>query len=126
MSTKFGWFRLLAILFLALMLLGIFVGGRQHGAGSLFLDPWDKLVHLACYATLTVMTAIAFPKLPLPILVVIIVSIGASDEIAQIYIPGRSADIKDYAADVLGSLIALAPIYWLQNKFNYNTIGRSS
>ena len=119
MSTKVRWLRLLAILFLALMLLGIFIGGRQPGAGSLFPEPWDKLIHLACYGTLTIITAIAFPKLPLPILLVIIVSIAASDEITQIYIPGRSADIEDYAANFLGSFITLAPIYWLQKKFNW-------
>ncbi len=119
MSTKVRWLRLLAILFLAIMLLGIFIGGREPGAGSLFPEPWDKLVHLACYATLTIMTAIAFPKLPLPILLVIIVSIGASDEIAQTYIPGRSADIEDYVADFLGSLMTLGPIYWLQKKFSW-------
>jgi VanZ family protein len=101
------------------MLLGIFIGGRQPGAGSLFNPPWDKVVHLCCYAIMSMLLGLSFPKIPLPIVLLITVSIGACDEIAQLYIHGRSADISDYSADAFGSLLATLPNYWIKNKLGW-------
>ena len=114
-----SWVKVLAIMGLVIMLLGIFIGGRQPGAGTLFNSPWDKLVHLGCYTTMCMLIALAFPKIPLPIVLLITVSIGACDEIAQIYIPGRSADISDYSADAFGSLLAILPNYWIKKKLGW-------
>ena len=116
---KHRWVQLLAVIGLGVMLLGIFIGGRQPGAGNLFNPPWDKLVHLSCYASISMLIGLAFPKIPLPIVLLITVSIGACDEIAQIYIPGRSADIGDYASDAFGGLLAILPSYWIRKKLGW-------
>jgi VanZ family protein len=110
--------RILAILCLGLLLAALFIGGRQPGAGSLFPVPWDKVVHLTFYGTLTILAGIALPKIKLPVLFFIIVSIGGTDELLQIYIPGRHAGFDDLAADGVGCLIALFLVPWLTRKLD--------
>jgi VanZ family protein len=116
---KHRWVQVLAIIGLVFMLAGIFIGGRQPGAGTLFNAPWDKVVHLGTYAVMAILIGLAFPKMRLPIVLLLTVSIGAFDEIAQLYIPGRSADIGDYAADSLGCLLAILPDYWIKKKLGW-------
>jgi VanZ family protein len=116
---KHRWVQVLAIIGLMLMLVGIFIGGRQPGAGTLFNAPWDKVVHLGTYAVMAMLIGLAIPKMRLPIVLLLTVSIGACDEIAQLYIPGRSADIGDYAADSLGCLLAILPDYWIKKKLGW-------
>jgi len=117
--VKHRWIQVLAIIGLIMMLVGIFIGGRQPGAGALFNAPWDKAVHLGTYAVMAMLIGLALPKIPLPIVLLMTVSIGACDEIAQLYIPGRSADIVDYAADGLGCLLAILPDYWIKDKLGW-------
>jgi VanZ family protein len=38
---------------------------------------------------------------------------GASDELHQSFIPGRSPEIGDWVADTLGALIAVLLVAWL-------------
>lgn len=116
---KHRWVQVLAIIGLVLMLVGIFIGGRQPGACSLFNPPWDKVVHLGTYALMAMLIGLAFRRMPLPIVLLMTVSVAACDEVAQLYIPGRSADIGDYAADALGCLLAILPDYWIKNKLGW-------
>jgi hypothetical protein len=116
---KHRWVQVLAIIGLVFMLVGIFIGGRQPGAGTLFNAPWDKAVHLGTYAIMALLIGLAIPKMRLPIVLLLTVSIGACDEIAQLYIPGRSADIGDYAADGIGCLLAISPDYWIKKKLGW-------
>jgi VanZ family protein len=109
----------LAIIGLILMLIAIFLGGRQPGAGSIFNAPWDKVMHLGTYFIMAMLIGLAFRKMPLPIVLLMTVSVGACDEVAQMYIPGRSADIGDYAADALGCLLAILPDYWIKKKLGW-------
>ncbi|MCF8158857.1 MAG: VanZ family protein, partial [Burkholderiaceae bacterium] len=88
---KHRWVQVLAIIGLILMLIGIFIGGRQPGAGSIFNAPWDKVMHLGTYCIMAMLIGLAFRKMPLPIVLLMTVSVGACDEVAQMYIPGRSA-----------------------------------
>jgi VanZ family protein len=111
--------RILATLCFGLLITALFIGGRQSAAGSLFPVPWDKAVHLACYGTLTVLAGIALPKIKLPVLFLMIASIGVADEFLQIYIPGRHAGLDDLAADVAGCLIALFLVLWINKKLGY-------
>jgi|LauGreSBDMM110SN_4_FD.fasta_scaffold35209_1 VanZ family protein len=116
---KHRWIQVLAIIGLILMLIAIFLGGRQPGAGSIFNAPWDKVMHLGTYFIMAMLIGLAFRKMPLPIVLLLTVSVGAGDEVAQKYIPGRSADIGDYAADALGCLLAILPDYWIKKKLGW-------
>jgi uncharacterized membrane protein YccC len=116
---KHRWIQVLAIIGLALMMVGIFIGGREPGAGNLFNPPLDKVVHLGTYFIMAMLIGLSFRRTPLPIVLLLTVCIAACDEIAQLYIPGRSADIGDYAADALGCLLAILPGYWIKKKLSW-------
>ncbi|NBX00839.1 MAG: VanZ family protein [Methylophilaceae bacterium] len=116
---KHRWVQVLAIIGLVLMLVGIFIGGREPGAGNLFNPPWDKVVHLGTYCIMAMLIGLAFRRMPLPLVLLMTVFIAACDETAQLYIPGRSADIGDYAADGLGCLLAILPDYWIKKKLGW-------
>lgn len=101
-----------------LMLAGLFIGGHQPASGSLFPPPWDKVVHFIFYGALTILASIAFTKVPLPLLGLLIVGIGGADEIHQIFVPGRHAGLDDLLADTAGCFLALILSAWLCTKLN--------
>jgi VanZ family protein len=78
----------------------------------------DKLAHAVIYALLAYLAARAFATLALlnhprvlPVAAALFAGLyGLSDEVHQAFVPGRSADIWDLAADVAGA-IAGAIIY---------------
>ena len=109
--------RLFASCCFYLMLAGLFIGGHQPGSGNLFPPPWDKLAHFTFYGVLTIFAGIAFPKIPLPLLCLMIIGIGGADEIHQIFVPGRHAGLDDLAADAVGCLPALVLVSWLRAKY---------
>jgi VanZ family protein len=100
-----------------IMLAALFIGGHQPVSGTLFPPPWDKLVHFIFYGALTIFAAFTFPKIPLPLLGLIVIGIGGADEIHQIFVPGRSPGLDDLAADITGCLPALYIILWLRAKY---------
>jgi VanZ family protein len=71
----------------------------------------DKLLHATEYAVLAAMTVVALRLLglragPALLLAVILASAyGASDEIHQSFVPGRSADALDWVADTFGAVL---------------------
>jgi len=99
--------RLLGSIALITLIGAIFIGGTSPGAGSLFPPPWDKLVHTLTYGIMFLCAKASFPNTKLSIIFLLIVVIGATDEIHQIYIPGRSAGIDDFIADILGAGVGL-------------------
>jgi VanZ family protein len=74
-------------------------------------------VHFKFYAILTIFAASAFPKIPLPLLGLMIFGIGGADEIHQIFVPGRHAGLDDLAANISGCLPALFLASWLIESF---------
>lgn len=71
----------------------------------------DKLVHLMMYAVLGILVARASDGLRsakgfLATLASLVV-FGLVDELHQSLVPGRSTDIRDWAADALGALLGL-------------------
>jgi VanZ family protein len=71
----------------------------------------DKLLHAAEYAVLGALLVPALrlagvrPRLALLGAVLLASAFGASDEIHQSYVPARSADAADWAADTVGAAI---------------------
>lgn len=99
--------RQLALGCLVLLVGAIFIGGGQPGAGSLFLPPWDKVVHLLVYGTIALLAALVFPAKSLPAILLIVLAIGTADEIHQMFLPGRQAGFDDWLADLAGGLAVL-------------------
>ncbi len=71
----------------------------------------DKLVHIAAFAALAVLAALAFPRARLVLLFVALALLGAAIEVFQI-IPflGRTASVTDWLADIFAIAIVLFAI----------------
>lgn len=77
----------------------------------------DKAVHAIMYGVLAVLALYAWPPERRPfgarlVVLVVVAALGAADEWHQHYVPGRSADVRDWVADTLGALVALA-LTWI-------------
>ncbi len=92
----------------------LFLAGRLPGAGSIFTSPWDKVAHFILYAVLTINVRFAFPKANMLICLLIVLAIGALDEIHQSSLPFRHAGLDDFAADLAGGLIAVTAMHFVR------------
>ena len=65
---------------------------------------FDKVAHFGAYAVLGALLAFAADRSRVPLAVAVVLGLlyGASDEIHQMYVPGRSPDVLDWAADAAG------------------------
>lgn len=97
------WFALVCAV---LMLMALFVGGAQPIAVGLFPVPWDKLAHVAAFASLSMLLRIALRPHSSWYALAIAASVGVLDEVHQLWLPGRHADWADLAADGVGILLA--------------------
>ncbi len=102
-----GFFMMLALLF---------IGGHQPASGHLFTPPWDKVAHFCFFATLTLLGAVAFIRLPLALLGIMVMALGGADEIHQLFVPGRHAGLDDWTADATGCVLALMVAFWLRKQ----------
>lgn len=55
-------------------------------------------------------------EMRISLLSVMIIAIGGTDEIHQIFVPGRHPGLDDLAADAIGCLPALLLVFWLRTK----------
>jgi VanZ family protein len=92
------------------VVLALFIGGAQHGAGSLFTAPWDKLAHLAFYFCLTLLLAGGF-RVGILASILLALSVGMLDELHQFWLPERFASLDDWLADVVGAWLAGMVLY---------------
>lgn len=111
--------RYLSAIPLILMITAIFIGGEAPGAGNLFPPPWDKIVHFVTFGGIAVLAGLALPTRPLWLILLMVVALGAADEIHQMFIQGRQPGLDDLFADFLGGLCAL-PVVYLLRKWLYH------
>jgi len=88
----------------------------------------DKLIHSGVFGLLAFLCYISivhlqrenvFSARPVLWTAVICIIYGASDEIHQYFVPNRSSELQDWAADVFGIIIACLLInYFLKNKLS--------
>ncbi len=85
----------------------------------------DKIEHLTAYLILAVILNLALLvqnkykllKSKSSLFTVLIISVYAAlDELHQLFIPGRSCDIKDWAADFIAALIGALIIFFIAGK----------
>lgn len=69
--------------------------------------PWDKLAHVA-FAGCLVALVVWCVRIPVGIAVLGAVGLGAVDEISQMFMTGRSPDMRDLLADTAGALLCMA------------------
>lgn len=73
------------------------------------LPHFDKVAHFGAYLVLGALLALAADRSRLPLWVAILLGIayGASDEVHQMFVPGRTSSLGDLAADAAGVLVAV-------------------
>jgi VanZ family protein len=78
----------------AALALAVLTAGPHH------IDaPWDKVLHFVVYAAIAALLWLGTEaRAPLAVTAVVI-AFGAMDEIRQLFVAGRSADLADFFAD---------------------------
>ena len=83
------------------------LGSKPVGV-NLFNPPWDKLAHVATYLTICLLLWCGTGLRRRIVVVFVIACVASADEVHQLWLPGRSADWNDLAADA-----AALAIFWL-------------
>ena len=87
----------------------------------------DKFYHFIEYGILSVLLAIAFVNVPPKWLstdwiwvtaVLISILYGASDELHQMFVPGRFATFADWISDVFGAIAGVVGVYLYYRRQN--------
>jgi hypothetical protein len=95
------------LLLIALVSTMLYLGSRP-GIGVIFpYLPWDKLVHAIAYGGYAILGWVVMAGRSLPGPVLLAGAIGLLDEWVQYYSPGRTADVRDILADLVGAMLAV-------------------
>lgn len=102
------WFRVLWILSIVVVIWGTLMTGPDlhRWSSEIWLLAWnDKLLHFGAYLVLSLLAVLGSSRRGTGIrLALSMILLGALLELAQLFVFGRSADVKDEAANTLGSL----------------------
>jgi VanZ family protein len=107
--------RAMAIVLVIFMLAALFIGGAQPLAVGLFAAPWDKLAHATFFFIFTYLLA-RFVGLPIALVMILALLVGAGDEIHQHFLPGREAGFDDWLADAVGAGLGLILVKWFRKE----------
>jgi VanZ family protein len=79
-------------------------------------EPWDKVWHFLAYSALTLLLWIGTDGRRAALVVGAVMVLGAGDELRQAFVPMRTADALDFAADALAAVITGGTLLFLQGK----------
>ena len=85
----------------------LFIATDKAGEIPLLPDLPDKLVHFCYYGVMAILLAHGVGRGWWWVPLVAVPIVGVLDEWHQFYTPGRDASAYDWAADVLGSVVAM-------------------
>jgi VanZ family protein len=89
---------------------GLFYFGAKPIAVGLIASPWDKLAHFGVYSAITALLLWG-TRMRWPVATVLLVcALGSGDELYQLWLPGRSADVADLFTDVLAGVVTCATL----------------
>jgi VanZ family protein len=91
----------------AAIVFSLFYLGAKPGAGSLFPPPWDKAAHLVVYSSIAALLWGATAGRMRVAVVLVVIAIGALDELHQAALPGRSADWMDFLTDTCAVTVTI-------------------
>jgi VanZ family protein len=99
------WWRAAAPAWMVLM---FWLSSRSDFPEPSLLPEWlpiDKLAHLLLFAVLAALLYLAGLRAPLAVLGAALY--GMTDEVHQMFVPGRSPDVRDWLADTLGAVLGV-------------------
>jgi VanZ family protein len=106
--------RRLASATLATLVALVFVLGRQPFAVGLLRAPWDKAAHGTLFFGLACLLWVIAGARRGHLVVAIAAALGAADELAQAFAPGRMVDWLDWVADTGGAALGIACLHMLR------------
>jgi VanZ family protein len=92
----------------------LFGFGSTPASGNLVAAPWDKVVHLAVFATLTIGLRAVLPTWSIYLIAALSLVTGAADELHQYFVPTRHPGLDDWLADAVGTVCGLMLWRWLE------------
>lgn len=92
----------------------LFYLGAQPFAAGLIPSPWDSLAHFSVFGAITGLVWIGTGGWHPWALAALVSSVGAVDEWRQLYLPGRTADPMDWAADTAAAICAILLFEYLK------------
>ncbi len=98
--------RYFALLAALTMIAALFIGAANPPTAGLIHEPWDKVAHLLFFFLLGVLLRYGL-TLPAWVIVLLVAIVGAADEWHQYYVPGRTASVGDWLADLAGVVLAM-------------------
>jgi len=107
-----------SVLFVAMVAMLFYASAKP--AGQPFIPPpLDKLVHFGYYAVLTILLIVAAGGRGVLIAALVVIGVGAADELFQSTVPQRQADWLDFAADIVGASVAAVVFVWMARRARY-------
>jgi len=100
-----------ACLGLACLILSLLYGMARQ-AGQVQLGDWDKVAHAATYGMIAVLLTVALKPQRALFAAALTSLAGLIDELHQVTVPGRSADLKDWLADTIAAVAAVLLLRW--------------
>jgi VanZ family protein len=94
------------VLGIALMTSLTWFNGRPEAAGLLHM-PWDKVAHGLIFGALTLTFGMSTDGRWRGAVLLIMTSFAVFDEWRQLFLPGRTASIADFATDMLATIAVL-------------------
>lgn len=107
------------VLGIAMMTLLTWINGRPEVAGLLHV-PWDKVAHGLIFGSLTLAFGLSARGQGRWVVLLFMTSFAVFDEWRQLFLPGRSACLWDFATDVSAAITVLWLVLpWLLHRERY-------
>ncbi len=109
-------FRALCLLAAAIMVFNLFYIGAKPVAVGLFTSHWDKVAHFLFFSTIAGLLWLGCDgRWPL-VVALIVIAVGGLDELHQATLPGREADLPDFATDTTAACCTVCVLMWLDHR----------
>ena len=92
-----------------LLILVLALAGNAQPSGNFLSLGWDKANHFAAYLLFTATSRLAFPKIPIPVMIFCLILFGSAIELLQ-PLWGRELNPLDLLANAAGIAAGLALI----------------
>jgi len=100
--------RIFAGLCAAALIVGVLTLGATPLAVDAVPDGWDKVAHMSLHFVVSVCLLMALRPRGALWVILLCLLFATTDEVAQIFEPGRTASIFDWTADVIGASLGIA------------------
>ena len=102
------FFRLACLAAASIVIVELFWLGAKPIAVGLIPPPWDKLAHVTTFLTISLLLWLGAGLSRRFGIMSAVLVLACADELHQTWLPGRSADWQDLAADIFALILFLA------------------